>query len=115
MEQLEISKSELISEMKRLAASGVRFGTATCLDGKDHFEVIYHLEKELEMVNIRVKIGKEETLPSISGVYLSASLIENEMRELFGIDTSGIAIDFECAMMLAKGKFESPPMLKGKD
>jgi len=112
MEQIEISKSELIPRMQEMAASGVRFGTATCLDDKDHFEVIYHLERELEVINIRVKVNKEETLPSISGIYLCAALIENEMRELFGINISDIAIDFEGAMMLAKGKFEHPPMLK---
>jgi Ni,Fe-hydrogenase III component G len=33
-------------------------------------------------------------VPSISKIYLCAILIENEMKELFGLNVQGMAIDY---------------------
>jgi hypothetical protein len=62
--------------------------------------------------HIRVSIGKDETLPSISSVYLCASLIENEIKEHFRIKISNIAIDFKGRFLRAK---ESPEFALMKD
>jgi NADH:ubiquinone oxidoreductase subunit C len=102
MKEIVVEKAELIEEVQKLASEKVRLGAATCLDEGDHFEVIYHFEKDLEMINLRTKVGKGESLPSISNVLLGAVLLENEMREMFGIDIVGMAIDFKNRMLLAK-------------
>jgi NADH:ubiquinone oxidoreductase subunit C len=83
-------------------AGKARLGATTCLDEGDHFEVIYHFEKDLEIINLRIKIGKGEPLPSISNILLGAVLNENEMMEMFGLDIIGMAIDFKNRMLLAK-------------
>jgi Dihydroprymidine dehydrogenase domain II, 4Fe-4S cluster/Pyridine nucleotide-disulphide oxidoreductase/Respiratory-chain NADH dehydrogenase, 30 Kd subunit len=103
-----VSKAELISEAQDMAAQRARFGTATCLDLGDRFEVIYHFEFEDSagfVKHIKVSIGKEETLPSISSIYLCAALIENEMQDQFNIRISGLAIDFQKRFLRGK---ESP-------
>jgi NADPH-dependent glutamate synthase beta subunit-like oxidoreductase/ActR/RegA family two-component response regulator len=100
-----VSKSELITEVQKMLAQGYRFGTASCLDLGDMFEVIYHFEDGLDLVNVRVHFGKNDSLPSISHIYLSAALIENEMRELFGVNIVGSTIDFHGGMLLGQ---ESP-------
>jgi NADH:ubiquinone oxidoreductase subunit C len=114
MQDITVDKAELISEVQRLVSEGCRFGTATCLDEGEEFEVIYHFERELEMVNLRVKLRKDEALPSISGVLLAASLIENEMEEMFSIDIAPCAIDYKGGLLLAK---ESPqkPLIKPEE
>jgi NADPH-dependent glutamate synthase beta subunit-like oxidoreductase/ActR/RegA family two-component response regulator len=94
-----VSKSELITEIQKMLALNYRFGTASCLDLGDRFEVIYHFEQGVDLANIRVHIGKNDSLPSISHIYLSASLIENEMKELFGINIVGSIIDFKGGML----------------
>ncbi|MCJ7669285.1 MAG: FAD-dependent oxidoreductase [Dehalococcoidia bacterium] len=103
-----VSKTELVSEAQGMLAQKARFATATCRDSGGRFEVIYHFEFEdsAEFVkHIRVNIGKEETLPSISNVYLCAALIENEIQELFNVQISGIALDFQKRFLRSK---ESP-------
>jgi NADPH-dependent glutamate synthase beta subunit-like oxidoreductase/ActR/RegA family two-component response regulator len=94
-----VSKSELITEVQKMLAQDYRFGTASCLDLGDRFEIIYHFEDGLDLVNVRVHVGKNDSLPSISNIYLSASLIENEMKELFGINIVGSTIDFHGGML----------------
>ena len=94
-----VSKSELITEIQKMLAQGYRLGTASCLDSGDRFEVIYHFELGVDLANVRVHIGKNDSLPSISHIYPSASLIENEMKELFGINIVGSTIDFKGGML----------------
>jgi len=114
--EITVSKAELITEVQKMLAQKAMFGTATCLDLDERFEIIYHFELEqgLKMRHIRVSLAKDDTLPSISNVYMCAALIENEMQEMFDIKISGIALDFKKGMLLAK---ESPktPLMKGKE
>jgi NADH:ubiquinone oxidoreductase subunit C len=84
----------LVDEVKKLQDEGFRFLTATCLDMGEGFEVLYHFDRELTPLNLRVAFKKEETLPSISGLFLCSILIENEIKELFGCNISGLAVDF---------------------
>jgi hypothetical protein len=103
-----VSKVELVSEAQGMLAQKARFATATCRDLGDRFEVIYHFEFEdsPEFVkHIKVNIGKEETLPSISSIYFCAALIENEMQDHFNIRISGLALDFNKRFLRGK---ESP-------
>lgn len=112
MRELQISKAELKSRVRELVDSAARFIAATCLDLGDTFEVIYHFnDAGNEVVNLRMVVGKDEEVPSISGLVLSAALMENEMREFFGIKIVDIAIDFKNRMLLSE---ESPrtPLLK---
>jgi ech hydrogenase subunit D len=110
---VEIKKENLVAEVKKIEAGKERFVTAVCNDLGDKLEVTYYfnLSPGMEMHALRFTVGKEEEVPSISGVYLCALLIENEMKELFGLKVKDIAIDFGGHMMLAQ---DSPvlPMLK---
>ena len=113
--EIIVDKAQLIPEVQELAAQKARFDTATCLDMGDHLEVIYHFELQdsVEFApHIRVSVGKDETLPSISSIYLCASLIENEIKEHFRIKISDIAIDFKGRFLRAK---ESPEFALMKD
>jgi Ni,Fe-hydrogenase III component G len=47
----------------------------------------------LELIRETVKPGEE--VPSVSGFFGSAFLYENELRELFGIDVTGIEVDLK--------------------
>jgi hypothetical protein len=106
--EIIVSKAELVSEAQGMRAQKARFATATCLDLGDRFEVIYHFELEhsAEFVkHIKVSIGKEETLPSISSIYFCAALIENEIQDHFNIKIDGLALDFNKRFLRGK---ESP-------
>jgi Ni,Fe-hydrogenase III component G len=63
------------------------------------------------MTGLRFKVGKDEEVQSFSGVTLATVLIENEMKELFGLKVNGLAIDYGGHLLLAQ---DSPttPLLK---
>jgi NADPH-dependent glutamate synthase beta subunit-like oxidoreductase len=106
--EILITKDELIAEVQKMMDERARLSTASCVDLGDKFEIIYHFEPREypePLKNIRVKIAKDETLPSISEVYLCAALIENEIQELFNVRMSGIALDFQKRFLRSK---ESP-------
>jgi NADPH-dependent glutamate synthase beta subunit-like oxidoreductase len=103
-----VDKAELIPAVQKMLAEKARLGTASCIDLGDKFEIIYHFEPQESsepLKHIRVRIAKEDTLPSISNMYLCAALIENEIQELFNVQISGIALDFQKRFLRSK---ESP-------
>jgi Ni,Fe-hydrogenase III component G len=109
-----VAPGELLTEVERLVSADARFTTMVCLDADVEFEIIYLFQKQtLELVNLRVRIAKEEELPSISGILLGAALMENEIKEFFGVKITNLAIDFQCRMLL---EADSPqtPLLKVK-
>lgn len=64
----------------------------TFVDG--NYEVTYSFATGYEISNYRLVVAKDEPVPSISRVYKSAILYENEMRELFGLDVEYIKVDY---------------------
>lgn len=109
-----VAKDQLVPEVERLVADGARFTTIVCLDRDPDFEILYVFQAaDLSRIQFRVRIGKDEEIPSISGVLLGAVLMENEIKEFFGVKFTDLALDFKCRMLLGA---DSPktPLLKVK-
>lgn len=105
----EISKAQLLSEAQSMLSQNYRFVTATCVDlGEGNLDVLYHFDKNMQLHNLRIKAKRGEDIPSISPVYLCAVLIENEMKELFGLNVTGIAIDYGGHMLLTPEELKNP-------
>lgn len=105
----EISKDQLLGEAQKMLNSGYRLVTATCVDnGDETIDVIYHFDKDYKMNNYKLKVKRGEEVPSISGSYLCAILVENEMKELFGVNITGIAIDYGGHMLLSDDELNNP-------
>ena len=107
----EVTPDVLQEEVKNLFQDGYRLVTATCLDLGESFEIIYHFDKRLDLLNLRMTVPKEAEIPSISSVYLAAFLIENEIKELFGARIAGVAVDYEGRLLVTDGAVRTP-MLK---
>jgi len=106
--EILVENAGLIPAVEKLLDEKARLSTASCIDLGDKFEIIYHFEPQESpepLTHIRVTIAKEDTLPSISNIYLCAALIENEIQELFNVQISGIALDFQKRFLRSK---ESP-------
>ncbi len=112
----EISKDQLLAEVKKYADSKAKFVTGVCSELGDKLEVTYYFNASpgMDMSALRFVVGKDEEVPSMTGIYLTAVLIENEMKELFGLQVKDLAIDFGGHMLLAQ---DSPvlPMLKSEE
>jgi ech hydrogenase subunit D len=105
----EITSDKLLGFVQKMLYQGYRFITATCVTNQDgSAEILYHFDKDLEMNHARVKVGKDEEIPSISGIYFCAFLVENEMKELFGLNITNIAIDYAGHMLLSDAELAAP-------
>jgi ech hydrogenase subunit D len=111
----EINKDDIVSEGKKLLDAGAKFVTAVCSDLDEKLEVTYLFSSKsgTELTCLRYKIGKDEEVASLSGTTLATVLIENEMKELFGLKIKDLAIDYGGHLLLAQ---DSPttPLLKAK-
>jgi ech hydrogenase subunit D len=106
-----IEKDILLKEVNNFAERKMRFVTATCLDKEDKFHIYYHFDENLEMTSLKVVINKDDVVPSISGIYGCAILVENEIQEFFGVKFEGLSLDFKGTLFLETGTFTTP-MLK---
>ncbi|MDR1603302.1 MAG: NADH-quinone oxidoreductase subunit C [Gracilibacteraceae bacterium] len=88
-------KRELIEIAQRNKAMAYRFCQMHCVKTAAEMFIIYTFEKQdLSIEQYRLPIATDEAAPSISGVFLPAALYENEIAELYGVNFTGMAIDF---------------------
>lgn len=106
---LEIPKDQLLNTAQKMIYDGYRFVTSTCVDsGNGVVDVTYSFDKDLVMSHFRIKVEKGEEVPSISSIYFCAVLVENEMKELFGLNVTGMVIDYGGHMLLTDDAPDSP-------
>lgn len=105
---LEIEKSELQTKVQKMFDDNYRFITVTCVDLGDQFDLLYHFGKEYEMEHLRLKLKKDEELESVSNIYFCALLVENEIKDLFGVKINNILIDYQGKFLLSEGAPDAP-------
>ena len=96
LETKTITPETVVGEVQALKNKGYRFVTMTCLDlDADTCEIMYHFDKDLELVHLRMTgIAKGSTVPSISQQLFAAFLVENEIRDQYGLCFEGLVLDF---------------------
>jgi ech hydrogenase subunit D len=94
-ELLPVGIDTLLGETAAVKMAGYRFVTLTCtaLD-ENHFDILYHFDRALELKHLRLTLAAGTAVPSISPIYFAAFLVENEIQDLFGIRFTGLAIDY---------------------
>ena len=89
-----ISADEFLSGMKKLN-SILDFDfdylfCLTCVDWKDHLEMVYHLNSKQQQHTIVIKVKLTDIvspkIESISGIWKTAELLEDEVYDLFGVE-----------------------------
>jgi ech hydrogenase subunit D len=91
----ETTLERLLGEVLEMRDAGYRLVQigATRTEG---FEVNYSFDRNLAFVNLKLTLaGNDQTIPSISGIYWSAFLYENELHDLFGLQIKHINIDYQ--------------------
>jgi len=111
----EITREELLTEVQKMYSERARFMTMTCVDGLDHFELIYSFDRKMEVINYRMKIGKEQFPPSICEIYPCAFLVENEIQDHFGLKFEGLEPNFGGFLMLAQDAPRAPMLRKTRE
>lgn len=104
----ELLPDRIISQSRILKDEGFRFVTMSSTDLGDSICVLYHLDKDLQLVTLKVNVPKGTKIPSICSVYASAVLIENEIKEHFGVEFDGLSIDFQGMLYLDEEVQKTP-------
>jgi ech hydrogenase subunit D len=111
-EIVSVEPDHLVAECAQKKAEGCRFVTMSCTPlSEDSFDILYHFDKNLEFSHLRLSVTKDKPVPSISGAYFAAFLVENEIQDLFGLRFQGLALDFDRTLYL-DDKAERAPFCK---
>lgn len=105
---IEVNEDNLLHEVALLRQQEHRLITLTCLDTGDGHDVIYHFDLNYEMTHLRLHLAPGKTLRSICSLYPAAMIVENEIKDHFGIEVSGLSIDFQGRLMLTENAPRAP-------
>jgi len=110
----DITSAQLWRETQKMRNDGYRFVTATCINLPDgSFDVLYHFDRDIGLKQYRLHVTAGEEIPSISHIFFCALLVENEIKELFGVNITDIVIDYGGHLLLSDGA-PSTPMAGGQ-
>jgi ech hydrogenase subunit D len=90
-----IEIGDVVAKAAQAKKDGLRLVQIGCTKIGDDFEIIYTYDKDYKLLNYRITVKADVTIPSISGVYFGAFVYENEIHDLYGLAVSGINIDFK--------------------
>lgn len=96
IETTAVTPAQIVAEVTKLKADGYRLVTmSSVLTGPESMDILYHFDKDLKLVNLRLATKPKGVIPSISGVLFGAFLIENEIRDQFGVTFDGLVVDYQ--------------------
>lgn len=103
-----IGKNKIREESNNFKLNGYRFVAMTCDKEGDDFELTYHFDLNYKVKDLRIIVKPEDTIISISPVFPSALLIENEYQDLYGFKFDGLLIDYKGNLLLAASSPKTP-------
>lgn len=87
--------------------------TITCVEiDENSVELLYHFDKDLELVHYRLSALKQASVQSISPIFFAAFLVENEIIDQFGLEFKDLALDFGGTLYLDDDEVSSTPLCK---
>ena len=91
-----IEAASLIDRVRLFFDGGHRLVQIGCTV-KEDYELTYSFDRgDYQLIHLRVHVPlAAPDIPSISGVYLCAFPYENELHDLFGLNVTGICVDFK--------------------
>jgi ech hydrogenase subunit D len=94
-ELIQIDYNSLLEKVYNFFQNGYRIVQIHCTLIDNGFEINYSFDKDNTFTNLRINIAKDQEILSISNIYWSAFLYENEIADLFGVKIKNMAIDFQ--------------------
>ena len=91
-----IEQNKLMERVSGMFADKYRLVQIGCGKIKDTYEINYVFDKEYKFQALRIVVPlTAPVIPSISQIYPSAFLYENEMHDLFGITVNNMTLDYK--------------------
>jgi ech hydrogenase subunit D len=93
---IETIPTDLLAERVRaFKADGFRLVQISATQLAEEVEVTYSFDRDILLANLRVSVPASNLrLPSISALYGSAFLYENEIHDMFRVKVEGMNVDF---------------------
>jgi NADH:ubiquinone oxidoreductase subunit C len=99
-------------KIEKMRKSGARFVVLAANDiGDGKFEVIYLFHHMGELLEVRLCVGIDEVVPTITDLFPAADFLEREMVDLFGVNVEGAAPN----LLLEPGSGISAPLRKRRE
>lgn len=90
-----VTKAELYDIMQKKYEDGYRLAQICSTAYEGYNEVIYSVAKEYAMENYVIQLPIDEEIKSFSDIFPAATLYENEIKELWGVNVAGMSIDYK--------------------
>ena len=92
----KITTAEFFPAVVRMKAENWRLSQICAVSVEHGYEMSYSfcLDNEYRMVTLRLEIGEDEIVASITQIYPCAFIQENEAAELFGVKIEHIDPDY---------------------
>ena len=103
-----LEKENIEDEADLLKYHGYRFAAMTCDSEGDDFELTYHFDKDYALAHLRIVVKPFDKIKSISKIYPSAFLIENEYQDLYGFEFENLIVDYKGNLYLTKSAEKAP-------
>lgn len=91
----KITKAELYDILQKKYEDGYRLAQICAVSYEGYNEVLYSVAKEYAMENYKIELPLDEEIKSFSDIFPAATLYENEIKELWGVNVVGMAIDYK--------------------
>lgn len=101
-----IPADSLLNRVRQLREQGWRLVQIGATRFPENLELTYTFDRESQLANLRVLLpGEPPQIPSISSIFWCAFLYENELHDLFQLQVSGMAVDFQGNLYKTAVKF----------
>lgn len=108
VESTAVTSDNLLHEVALLRQEGYRLVTLTCLHTGDGHDILYHFDQRYVLRHLRLHLKEQEALVSISSLFPAAMIVENEIKDHFGVNVTGLAVDFQGRLMLTETAPRAP-------
>jgi len=98
---IDVTLDTVVGEVMNMKNAGQRLVTFSAYSaGEGKIGILYHFDKELESTHLRLVADMAKPIPSVSGVYFAALLVENEIRDQWDVKFDGLVLDFNRTLLL---------------
>jgi ech hydrogenase subunit D len=97
---IDVTLDTIVGEVMNMKNEGQRLVTYSAYQDGDKLGILYHFDKNLETTHLRLVADMDKPIPSVSGVYFAALLVENEIRDQWNVEFDGLVLDFNRTLYL---------------
>ena len=94
-ELIDLSADLLPLKAVKAKSAGARLVQICAVNTEEGYDLLYSFAQMYHFLTYKVPVKQDEEIVSISDIFPSASLYENEMRELFGVHIRHMKLNYK--------------------